>query len=221
MKKTVYLCLFLLCAQTVCGQIEQSDLDRSLKSRFGVSMIVGHGFQKIELFANYSNDVCSLSTGGGIGGALEYGYSFNRFFDLSGSFAFLYSTLSPKTSSGDANFQRFCLSLTPALIIPIGEADRFKLRLGAGVDVYAFERMEVSNLGDISPLHYNPSLGLHASLNFDYQYNKKNSFSIGVKNENVKYNYSPKVAPPFELMAELKQPDGSGIYINLSYFFHF
>jgi hypothetical protein len=231
MKNSILLFLFFLCINSVFAQIDLEQISIShqntvlslLKpSRIGVQIATGIGYENIPLFFNQRGEQLSLSTGGGYGGALEYGFQFNKYFELSTNLAFYRSELDGSIKNGDAYFTRLVACITPALIVPFGNLERFSFRLGAGLGWYSMAKMYVFSENSANYyVHYHPSMGFHQSLFLDYKLNTSSTFSIGAKNEFVKYFFDPNNSPILNQDAPQKSPDGSGLIFSAGYSYRF
>jgi hypothetical protein len=107
------------------------------KSRIGLTFGGGGGFSDIHMGKTDKGDNLTLSTGGGVAIGAEYGHEFYKYFDLSLNWFYQHSSLTPSVNNGDASFDRMCILITPALIIPIKGGDYYRFRLGAGIGLYS------------------------------------------------------------------------------------
>jgi len=194
------------------------------KSRLGISIGSGFGFEEISLGTTNNGDKMTLSTGGGFTIDAEYGYEFNKYFDFSFNWFYQGSALSPSINNGDASFKRMGLIITPALIIPIKGGEFLRFKLGGGIGLYSLEAMTInfSNFGGGDyVLNYEPAFGFHGSLIFESFISDKVSFTYGLKYYNVQYNYSIKGSTGTSTDPKAITPDGSGLDFFMGYYFHF
>jgi hypothetical protein len=194
------------------------------RSRLGLFMGGGGGFEKINMGYTDNQDVLTLSTGGGFAIGAEYGKEINRSFDLSVNWFYQGSTLSQNVKNGDASFNRMGLIVTPALIIPIKGGDYLRFKLGGGLGYYGFGSMAVNGSnagGDNFILKYDPAFGVHASLIFESYFSDKGSFTMGLKYYNINYIYTSKGSTGVSSDPKVNKPDGSGIDFVFGYYYHF
>ena len=139
------------------------------KSRIGLVMEGGFGFESIPLFVNEDNDEVTLSSGGGFGIGLEYGYEVSRYFDISLNGFYQGSSLSMPLENASASFNRMGITLTPALIIPVKSGDYYRFKLGAGIGAYSLGKMyiDASEAGGTEmTFRYKPAFGAHLCFDF-------------------------------------------------------
>lgn len=205
-------------------QLSELKPNRVNKSRMGLYMTGGVGFETIPMFIDENKEVVTLSTGGGFGGGLDYGYQINKFADLSLQCFYQGSTLSRPLKNASASFNRMGISFTPALVIPIKGGEYYRFRLGGGVSVYQFGTMKVdaSNTGgDKYKYKYLTSPGLHASLVFSSNFSDRGSMSLGVRYYNVNYKYTSEGSTHITTEEKINSPDGSGFDFTVGYYYHF
>jgi hypothetical protein len=208
--------------------LQQAPEPISLKpktSRLGVFMGGGIGFEKQPWFIDDKGNEVTLSTGGGyfLGG--EYGYRFSKNFELTFSAAFEGSTLSRELSNADGSFNRIAANLTPALIIPIKGGSIINLRLGAGLGFYSSGTMKIDGSqivpGQKFSLHYNNATGFHGLFALNAKFAERASMEFGLKYVNVRYKFKSMDPMGTVTDPDLLDPDGSGIFFYLGYYFHF
>jgi hypothetical protein len=194
------------------------------KSRLGVTIGGGAGFENIIMGTNDLNEDLKLSTGGGFAIGAEYGKEISNSFDLSINMFFQTSQLSPPVRNANASFNRFAITATPALIIPIKSGDYFRFRLGAGPGFYGGSKMTISDSnsgGKNFDLKYKSTIGYHGSLVFDSNFSDRGSVSIGIKYYNINYKYTSKGSTGRSSDTKVNSPNGSGIDFLLGYYFLF
>jgi hypothetical protein len=194
-------------------------------SRIGIFMGGGFGFEKQPWFIDTKGNEITLSTGGGYSIGAEYAYRFSRNFELSFAAAFEGSTLSKELSNADGSYNRMAATLTPALIIPIKGGSILNLRLGAGLGHYSSGTMKIDGSqivpGQKFSLHYNNATGFHGLFAFNAKFAERASMEFGLKYVNVKYKFKSMDPMGTVTDPDLLDPDGSGIFFYLGYYFHF
>jgi hypothetical protein len=182
-------------------------------SRLGILLSAGFGFDKYPFFTDENGDDVTLSTGGGFGIGAEYGHQFGRVFDLSLNAFFQSSGLSRSLSNASATFNRFGLTVTPALVIPLKSDDR-RFRIGAGPGIYALGTMKV-DASEIDftkyTFKYKPAIGFHALFLFETKFMERGSMNIGIRYNRVTYEYTPEGSSHQVSDPELLNSDGSAI----------
>lgn len=194
-------------------------------SRIGLQFGVGGGFETIDLFIDDDGNDISLSTGGGVNIGAKYGYSISKHFDFSAEWLYQNSSLSRPLKNAKSTFNRMVIRITPALVIPIKNGDYYRFRLGAGVGMYSLGsmRIDASKIpgGEKLTFKYKPSLGAHASFDFEFNFSENASMSMGFTYYNVQYNFKNEGSTHFSTEDLFNQPDGSGIDFNIGYFYRF
>lgn len=194
------------------------------KSRIGIIMSAGAGFEKVDLFVDQDNNDVTLSTGGGFSIGAKYGYEISKNFDLSLDFLYQGSTLSKALKNADASFNRMVIAITPAIIIPIRQGDYFRFKIGGGIGSYNLGSMHIDASevgGEKMTLKYKPSIGAHLCLNFESNISEHFSMNLGVKYYNVNYSYTSEGSTHTTTNNKINNPNGSGIDFIMGYFFHF
>jgi hypothetical protein len=195
-----------------------------LKSRIGIFIGVGGGFESIPMGQAENGDNLTLSTGGGGALGLEYGYEITKHFDLSANCFFQGSSLSKNVRNGSATFNRMGILITPAYIIPLGKSDFFRLKLGGGLGLYSLGTMAINASkagGEDLILKYNPSIGIHTAIIFEGYISEKSSMTFGLKYYNVHYHYSTEGSSGIGTDQRILIPNGSGIDFTIGYNYHF
>jgi hypothetical protein len=194
------------------------------KSRLGIFLGGGFGFDEIPMGTTDNGDKLTLSTGGGFTIGVEYGHEFNKYFDLSFNWLYQGSTLSQKINNGDASFDRMGLIITPALIIPIKGGEFLRIKLGGGLGLYSLGKMAVNSSkagGGDYVLNYDPAIGFHGSLIFESFFSDKVSFTYGLKYYNIHYKYSTQGSTGISNNSKITSPDGSGLDLFIGFYYHF
>jgi len=194
------------------------------KSRFGLLFGGGVGFENILMGYTTENDELNLSTGGGFAIGAEYGYEITRKFDLSATFLYHSSSLTPPVKNADASYSRLSLALTPALIVPVKGGDYLRFRIGAGAALYFNEMMKIEGAiagGNEYLLKYNPTIGLHGSLVFEANIADNSSFMFGLKTYIINYIFTQEGSTGTSSDPKVLNPKGSGIDFLLGYHFRF
>jgi hypothetical protein len=195
------------------------------RSRLGLMVGFGFGFESIPLFLLQNGDEVTLSAGGGFSLGAQYAFDINRKLNLSLDCFYEGSTLSTSLSNGDGTFDRMGITLTPAYIIPIKGGMQYRIMAGAGAGIYCFGSMFIDQSqmpgGEKYTLKYSPAFGLHLSMVFHAKFTEKTAMSIGIKYYNVQYSFTEEGSTHTTINPEFRNPDGSGFDIILGYHLNF
>lgn len=200
--------------------VEPIEYHRTSWGSIGLSS--GAGFEENLFMVDKQNQDLTLSAGGGLGVVASCGYQFSRNFYLSGGATYYLSTFSQETNEAYALFQRFVLNATPGYIIPLGTRERLRFRIAAGLGYYSLVKLWASTI--LVPeytVFYDNTFGVNASFNFDVRFSSHSGLSAGLKYEGVKYKYNKDKSTKYTFPDKFKEPDGSAIYIDISYLFFF
>ena len=194
------------------------------KSRVGVLMTGGFGFESTPWFVDEDGDDVNLSTGGGFGIGAEYGHQFGRNFDLSFNCFFQGSTLSKSLKNASGSYNRLGITITPAIVIPVKGGDNLRFRLGAGPGLYSLGTMKIDAsevTGDKFKFKYNSALGLHGLFLFETNFMERGAMNFGIRYSNIHYKFNSAGSSATVTEPELLNPNGSGIDFFLGYYFIF
>lgn len=193
-------------------------------SRVGLFMGGGIGFETYPWFIDEGGDDVTLSTGGGFAIGGEYGHQFGRSFDLSLNCFFEGSSLSENLKNASASFNRMGITVTPAVIIPVKGGKTLRFRLGAGAGLYAFGTMKIDASeinGSKYVFKYDPAIGIHGQLLFESNFSEKGSMNMGIRYNNINYQYTTTGSSHNVTDPKLLKPKGSSIDFVLGYNLHF
>ncbi len=192
--------------------------------RFSVSVISGAGFTDKPIVYLNNGDEATISAGGGVGIGLKYGYEINRFFDLSFEYNYHYSMLMPNVKNANVSFSNSSIAITPSLIIPYADGDVTRFRLGAGIDKYFGENLNLKTSqlagGLDHKFNYTSNIGTH--INFVYETNLTKTWSMNLEliYHNINFDFKPSV-PGEQVDPNFNKMDGSGIDLNIGVSYHF
>jgi hypothetical protein len=194
------------------------------KSRIGLNMNLGFGFQNTNMIKLESGDESSISFGGGYAIGLKYGYELNKLLDLSFDFNYHESELRPLVSDANIKFGRTALSITPAYIYPLNRGDAMRLKVGGGLDYYfgnifTFDTSKMTD-GISDTWKYNNALGYHLSVVWEMNPSDEWSFNYGFKWYSVEYDFNSgnRYLPKNDTF---NHPSGSGIDFTCGFNYHF
>ncbi len=194
------------------------------KNRIGIDFNMGGGISNIGMITTTDNEESTISFGGGFGVGIKYGYQFSRHFDLSSQIYFQESSLRPYLKNAEIAFWRNAISITPALVLPIGDGYLMKFRIGAGFDKYwgAKMRLETSEIPDgfDDTWKYNSNIGYHVVINYELNPSEKWIINYGIRYYSVNYEFDSGETT-FPISNELKTGNGSGIDFTLGLYFNF
>lgn len=194
------------------------------KNRIGLDFGVGVGFNNMDMLETTDGRDVKFSFGGGVLVGLQYGREINQHFDLAFGLMYRSSSLSPTLRNAEMTFGRGVFSVTPSYIIPIGDGERSRLKLGVGADYYFGTKLkidldEVEN-GFVDDWKYNNPLGFHVSAIYEISPSDKFSYMMGVKYSNIRYEFE-RGNFTFPTSEELSRTNGSGIDFVFGLYYHF
>jgi hypothetical protein len=221
---SLYVCL----SDITYSQIQvtgQNEPVVQYKDRLGLLIGFGSGSQSIPIATLTDGSKTSISFGGGTIVQLEYGHEFNKNFDVAIDIGGQFSSLDQKVSNGSMDFNRTVLSLTPFYVLPITSDDKYRLKLGAGIDFLYnadlnFDLSQVSS-GMKDDWKYKSAFGEHVSVLVEMNLPSRFSFSAGAKWQNASYSFDSGNNSYPAANSDLKSPNGSGIVILLGGYYHF
>ena len=194
------------------------------KSRIGLLLNGGFGFESYPWFVDENGDDVKLSTGGGFGIGAEYGHKFGRNFDLSFNCFFQGSGLSRTLKNASGSFNRLDIIITPALVIPVRGGEILRFKIGAGPGLYSLGTMKIDAseiTGDKYTFKYKSALGMHGLFLFESNFMERGSMNLGVRYSNIHYKFNPSGSSDNVTEPKLVKPDGSGIDFIFGYNFLF
>lgn len=194
------------------------------KSRLGILMTGGFGFESTPWFVDEDGNDVKLSPGGGFGIGAEYGHQFGRNFDLSLNCFFQGSTLSRTLKNASGSFNRLGITITPALVIPVKGGENTRFRIGAGPGFYSLGTMKIDAsevTGDRFTFKYKSALGFHGLFLFETNFMERGAVTLGIRYSNIHYEFNPDGSSLLVNEPKLLNPDGSGIDLVLGYYFVF
>lgn len=195
--------------------------------RIGIAFMGGFGFNKIpELDITTTNGkTSSISAGGGGGIALKCGYEFKHNIDLEGTLAYQASSLSIDLKNVSIAFRKTILSITPSYIIRFNHSKIMTVKIGGGFAYYFNVAMPVRTAsikqGFDENFTYQNALGFHVASTFTVKAFKTISFDLGIRYNNVQYEFqsSDKLVPLTS--NTVRSPNGSGIDFFYGINYHF
>ena len=194
------------------------------RSRVGLILSGGIGFESNPWFIDEHGDEVTLSTGGGFGIGAEYGHQFGSKFDLSINCFFQGSGLSEKLKNASGSFNRFGIAVTPAIVIPVKGGEILRFRIGAGPGIYNLGTMKIDAseiTGDKYTFKYKSAFGIHGLFLFESNFMERGLMNLGIRYSNIHYNFNPEGSSDLVTEPKLLKPDGSGIDFILGYNFLF
>lgn len=197
---------------------------KARKSRAGLLLSAGFGFETFPWFIDEAGDEVTLSTGGGFGIGGEYGHQLGRNFDLSFNCFFQSSGLSERLKNADGSFYRMGLTVTPAIVIPIKGGDILRFRIGAGPGFYTLGTMKIDGSkidGTRYTFKYKSAFGIHALILFESNFMERGAMNLGIRYSNIQYQFTSNGSSNDVTDPKLLKPDGSGIDFILGYSFLF
>ena len=190
------------------------------KSRTGLILSGGFGFETYPWFIDEAGDEVTLSTGGGYGIGFEYGHQLGKSFDLSLNCFFQSTGLSERLKNASGSFNRIGFTLTPALVIPVKGGDILRFRIGAGPGFYSLGTMKIDGSeidGNKYTFKYKSAAGIQTSILFESNFMERGSMNLGIRYYNIKYQFTPSGSSNIVTDPKLLKPDGSGIDFILGY----
>lgn len=200
------------------------------KNRIGINLGGGFGFNSaldLPIVYDYGKEGTStLRFGGGFSIGAEYGHEFTKYFDLAVGLDYRLSQMSPMINKMTFNFSRGVVSATPSIIIPIGKIENKHIRIGAGLDVYFANTLNISDKdGAFDYLHdtwhYKSTLGYHVQGIFDVRISDMFSYNFALRLYNVDFKFdTSNMMYPYD-DSKLYTPNGAGIDVSTGFFYHF
>lgn len=195
------------------------------KNRIGLNIEIGGGFTEIIMFATNNGGESCISFGGGYGMGFKYGYEINKLIDIAMDLNYQYSVLVPYLDNVTTTFQRGIFSVTPSLIIPLKDGNKMRFKIGSGYSYYwntvlKINSLEITN-GFNDVWKYENASGIHACLNFEWNFCNIFMMNYGIKYYDVTYKFkSSNVKYPGN-GNPLFSPKGKGLdfIIGINYLF--
>lgn len=220
--------LFGLLSDSAFSQIQmmnQNENEVQYKDRLGLNIGFGSGSQSIPIATLSDGSKTSISFGGGTLVQLQYGHEFSKNFDVAIDIGGQFSSLDQKVSNGNMDFNRTILSVTPFYILPITGDEKYRLKIGAGID-FLYNAELNFNLSQVSSgmkddWKYNSAFGEHVSVLVEMNLPSRFSISAGFKWQNANYTFDTGNTTYPTSNSDLKSPNGSGINILLGAYYHF
>lgn len=194
------------------------------KSRAGIFLSGGAGFESYPWFTDEDGKDVKLSTGGGFGIGAEFGHQFGKSLDLSFNCFFQSSVLSERLKNASGSFNRLGLTVTPALVIPVKGGEQLRFRIGAGPGLYSIGTMKIDASeinGSTYTLKYKTAFGFQSSFLFESNFMERGSMSLAVRYSNIRYKYNPDGSSHLVADPKLTGPNGSGIDFIIGYSYLF
>ncbi|MEI6694630.1 MAG: DUF2846 domain-containing protein [Bacteroidota bacterium] len=195
-------------------------------NRIGINLSTGLGFNSFPMFLTTDSAYSKISFAGGYGIGIKYGCEISKHFDLAIDINYQFSILMPYLSNATTVFRRGSISITPSYIIPIGDGETKRLKIGGGYDFYCLPQLSVGGYkiqkGFNETWNYNLASGFHASVNFEMNFSTKWSLNYGLKYYYVKYTYLSGGINRWPKEGDaLYNTNGSGIDLLLGLYYHF
>jgi hypothetical protein len=213
MKKTIlFLAITIGFAQVLLCQTGESV---KYKNRIGLSGGGGSGFKYIDVVQLTDGTYSAIGFGGGGMVQFSYGVEFGRHFDLAISAGGQFGKLDKKVSNASMDFTRSRLSVTPSFMVPIKGGEFMRLKFGAGFDwmygaLLTFDLSKISG-GVKDEWKYDNAFGEHISIVFEYDTQKRLSFSGGLKLNNAAYKFKSGTKSFPTPGSDLDKPNGSSV----------
>lgn len=202
----------------------RNSVSKTRKSRLGVSMNMGFGFQNTGMITNTLGGESKISFGGGAGMGIRYGHEFTKHFDLAFELSYKESELTPRLTNASMTFGRGVFSITPSYIFPIKGGETMRVRLGGGLDGYfgSQSRFDFSKMsgGMKDTWSYKGAIGYHFSAMYEMNLSETWSLDYGLKYYGVNYNFE-KGQYSYPTDKNLGTPNGSGIDLIVGVYYHF
>lgn len=210
-----YILLATLWSLLFVPSLFAQEFEYQPKNRIGIEFGQAFGFQSIPMVEYENGSTSDMKFGDCTGVGVNYGYQFAKHFDLSSSFGYYWSGLTPKSKYGSVVFKSFRISLTPAFVIPLGANGLRRFRVGAGLDFCFSNQLKLNLSKMINGVNdnwtYDRALGYHFNALYEsYFINENWSSYLGVQYYGVGYSFvSGSVAHPTD--SNLKSPNGNGV----------
>lgn len=195
------------------------------KDRMGFKIGGGAGFQSFPVLQLTDGSTDGFSFGGGTAVGFSYAHEFRKNFEVEVDLGGQFSQLDKPIENGSMEFSRTNLSISPYYMLPLGSKEKYRLKLGAGLD-YIFAAQFDFDLSKIQggirdSWKYDNTVGEHLSVGLEINPGKKR-FSIvpELVYQHAVYKFaSGGVSYPTD--SNMKTPDGSGLNMMVGVHYHF
>ncbi len=194
------------------------------KDRLGFKIGDGAGFQSFPVLQLTDGSTDAFSFGGGTAIDLTYAHEFRKHFEVEVAFGGQFSQLDKPIENGSMEFSRTNLSISPYYMIPLGSKEKYRLKLGAGLDyIFAAEfDFDLSKIqgGIMDTWKYDNTVGEHLSVGLEFNPGKKRlSLVPELVYQHAAYKFhSGRISYPTDNM---RTPDGSGLNFMIGMHYHF
>lgn len=194
------------------------------RTRIGLTTSMGAGFNSMDMIEMENGKMSKFSYGGGFAIRLRFGYEPNDITDFCFEYSFQQSNLVPEISNGSMSFSKNLISLTPSLVIPVDPRNTMRFKLGAGLDYYFSNKLELE-LSQIpggfnDEWIYEKAIGYHGRIIFEFNYSEVFSMYFGLKICTANYQFQSG-GMYYPTSSEMTNPSGAGIDFEYGINFHF
>ena len=210
--------------------IHMEDLIIARTNYFHVDLHLGMmiGFKQIPMFTTTNQQTVSLSPGGGSGGKIGLGYTFNRNFDITGSVEVGISTLNMPLNNASATFTRGIFEATFRYLCILKYGNR--IQFGGGLTRCEAAELYVDGSrlanGARNIYKYNNTNGFHIIAGWKYLMQRW-SINIDIKYTNLQYELKGATSNGYNVPVSywkstgVDKLDGSGLEFIFGLGYHF
>lgn len=218
-----FLVMSLIMLLSVPDSLAEEGFDSSGKVRLEGSLLLGIGFDDVDLGVTTDGDTISLSGGGGVGFTLGLGYGLSSNIDLDLHLGSQASSLKPSVSNADGEFTRTMLLGTLKYRKTLTSSNY--LKFGAGLGIYTGGEWDVDASlvpgGAHNVIEYKDALGVHATFEYEHVNHRNIGLAVGLRLYIVEYSAETASSngvsvPASFLMDEVRNLDGSGMDLTMS-----
>lgn len=193
-------------------------------NRIGVVLNTGFGFNDIDLIQTTQGDNSAMRFAGGAGVSIEAGREVEKYLDVAVSYSYMNRGLIPAIKNGSVDFSRHILSFTPSFIIPIQGGYAQRIKLGAGLDYYFNNTLNIRTRtipgGIDDTWRYKETIGFHAQVMYEAHFSERFSFTTALRYYNVSHSFQSGIFSQ-PIVNSLSNPKGDGIDLRLGFYYHF
>ncbi len=199
--------IFLVCAPVNSFGDVNGFKERG-KFNIGPTLFIGVGFKNNKVGATSDGSDVNISGGEGIGYGVMADYALSEPMQVSLTAGAQKSHLNPLVTNAEGEFSRVPIFLTVKRMIA-DFSGKSRLKAGAGIGLYNSGKLTLTSdeLNWHEEVNYDPSVGFHATLDYESFFGKSSSWTVGLRVSAVSYNANKYEVRGLELPIGLLNPD--------------
>lgn len=191
-----------------------TSFDPTGKVRFEAAVGGGAGSDEIDVAVTTTDEIISISGGGGPGFGVEVGYCPSSSVEIGGSVGYQVSGLSEKVANADGSFDRTFLRGTVKYRIPVSPSGVIKVGAGGGYYLAGDLDLEMSKVpnGHHDIFTYNSAPGFHVGGEYERYISSWSSetagwsWGIGIRYYSVTYDLDSMTRDGMSIPLSLLKP---------------